>query len=100
MKRWIIAVTAVIGCVYVAGIDAQPAKPKQTAITTYGMEPQNLPTAHTIPTIASTTTIRVDRPARTPMTTLSRIHAATTRTMRATKRVRMLGRASSCTPQS
>ena len=28
MKRWIIAVTAVIGCVYVTGIHAQPAKAK------------------------------------------------------------------------
>jgi len=29
MKRWIIAVAAVIGCVYVAGIQAQPAKGKR-----------------------------------------------------------------------
>src|SRR2546423_10180273 len=48
--------------------------------------------------MARTTTIKVDRPARTPMTSLSRIHAQTTRTTSAARRMAMLGRASWCTP--
>src|SRR5256885_315314 len=42
--------------------------------------------------MARTTTIKVDRPARTPMTSLSRIHAQTTRTTSAARRMAMLGR--------